>query len=227
MKEALKQIEKAKKEAGKSVEERLSSFRELGTKGRAYFDFRPYAELSFEAGRFSELAFCLLTAGSSALLGLKAQAALGEEGFLTAGREELEELLKKLGHRWAGQRAERIVKARERFPLVLKLLKEEKDAARVRELLSSPGSPYKVEGLGLKEASHFLRNLGYDGLAIVDRHVLRFLRAHGLVRPLKTVTRKLYLEAEEALRRLARETGTSMAELDLLIFYAATGKVLK
>ena len=44
-------------------------------------------------------------------------------------------------------------------------------------------NPYKkrdflienVKGLGLKEASHFLRNIGYKNLAILDRHILKNL----------------------------------------------------
>jgi N-glycosylase/DNA lyase len=101
---------------------------------------------------------------------------IGTEGFKNLSLEELTEILSSLGHRFARQRAERIVKARENFHRTLELLKNGSSPQELRDLLSDTCSKYKVEGFGLKEASHFLRNIGYKDVAIIDRHIFRFLK---------------------------------------------------
>jgi N-glycosylase/DNA lyase len=61
---------------------------------------------------FSELCFCILTANSSAELGIKIQKEVGIEGFLNLPIESLALKLKMLGHRFYIKRAEFIVEAR-------------------------------------------------------------------------------------------------------------------
>jgi N-glycosylase/DNA lyase len=152
---------------------------------------------------------------------------IGTEGFKSLSLEELTEILSSLGHRFARQRAERIVKARESFHRTLELLKSGTSPQELRDLLSDACSKYKVEGFGLKEASHFLRNIGYKDVAIIDRHIFRFLKEKGLIPDYKTMTRKIYLQSEKALKEVAQGLGMSVAELDLYVFYLKTGKVLK
>lgn len=209
------------------VEKRLSEFKQLGQKGKTTFDFRPFADYVYEADVFSELCFCILTANSSALMGIKLQKTIGIEGFKSMNLEELEKNIALAGHRFARQRAERIVKAREKFEKVMELIRGSKDSREIRELMSDTCSPYKIEGFGLKESSHFLRNIGFDNLAIVDRHIFRYLKERGLVPDYRTMTRKIYLEAEKRLEDICATLGMSQAELDLYIFYYKTGKVLK
>src|SRR5207245_1248729 len=71
----------------------------------------------------------------------------------------------------------------------------------------------EVHGLGLKEASHFLRNTGRgEDLAILDRHILRNLIHHGVLRRLpRTLTAKRYLEIEARMEQFSREVGIPMA----------------
>ena len=206
---------------------RIEEFRELGEKGRTRYDFSPFLDLKFEAGIFSELCFCLLTANFSAVVGLKIQAELGDEGFMELSYDRLTDILSKHGHRFAGQRARRIVEARQKFPIIQEALRREKNSKVLRDMLSRPDSTLKVNGFGYKEASHFLRNVGREDVAIIDRHVRRFLVERGMMEEVKTLTRKRYLEAEGALRKLGEELGLSHAELDLYIFYLKTKKVLK
>jgi N-glycosylase/DNA lyase len=85
----------------------------------------------------------------------------------------------------------------------------------------------EIYGIGMKEASHFLRNVGYFDLAIVDKHVMRFSINSGLVRPFKTLTRSRYLEIERKLKELAHQLGMSVGILDLFIWHIETGTVLK
>ncbi len=209
------------------VKRRLLEFKRLGEEGRTTFDFRPYANYVYEADLFSELCFCLLTANSSALLGIKLQSSIGIEGFKNMSLEDLEKAISSAGHRFARQRAERILKARDKFDQVLELLKSSKNGREIRELLSDSCSKYKVKGFGLKEASHFLRNIGFEDVAIVDRHIFRYLKEKGLLPDYKTLTRKVYLTAEEKLQNICQKLGVSQAELDLYIFYYKTGNVLK
>lgn len=223
----LEEIASLKEKVGSLVNARLEQFRRLGREGKVIFDFRPFANYVYQMDIFSELCFCILTANSSALMGIKLQESIGIEGFKSMSFEQLEKAIASAGHRFPKQRAERIVKARERFEGVLELLRSEKESKKIRELLSDPKSPYKVEGLGLKEASHFLRNIGFENLAIVDRHVLRYLKEKSLVPESKTLTKNLYMQAEERLEELCHRLGISQAELDLYIFYEKTGKVLK
>jgi N-glycosylase/DNA lyase len=85
-----------------------------------------------------------------------------------------------------------------------------------------------VDGLGLKEASHFLRNTGVFGHAILDRHVLKNLVKMGVISEIpKSLGRKNYLVIEEKFKRYAAESGFSVEELDLLFWSDETGFVFK
>ena len=208
------------------VKQRIGEFKRLGSEGKTHYDFRPFLDIDYEAGIFSELCFCVLTANSSASMGIKIQAELGDEGFMELKYEELARVIRSYGHRFPEQRAERIVMVRERWDSIKSLLKEE-DKKEVRSLLADPKSEFKIKGFGYKEASHFLRNIGVENVAIIDRHVYRFLTENGLFPEVKTMTPKRYLEAEAVLEKLCWELGITQAELDLYIFYIKTRKVLK
>lgn len=171
---------------------------------------------------FSELCFCILTSYSSAELGLKIQKELGYENFLRLPLETLCEKLRKGGHRFWEKRATFIVCARN-FRNIKEIVTGFPDERKAREWLVR-----NVKGLGYKEASHFLRNVGYRNVAILDRHVIRVMFEYGLINEIpKTVTRKKYLELEQKLEKLAEELNLSLGELDLYIWFMKTGKVLK
>jgi N-glycosylase/DNA lyase len=85
-----------------------------------------------------------------------------------------------------------------------------------------------IKGLGYKESSHFLRNVGFTGYAILDKHVMRCLADVGLVadnRP--PSSRGTYLLMEAKLKKFAREIGIDFDELDLVLWSMKTGEVLK
>lgn len=158
---------------------------------------------------FNELCFCLMTANFRADKSIQIQNEIGE-GFKTFSEGELASKLKEMGHRFWPQRAERIVKARD--------LNIELD----RDWLVK-----NVKGLGMKEASHFLRNVGVKDVAIIDFHIVDLLAREGLLSKPKTITPKRYLEIENVLKILGERLGMSLAELDLYLWYIETGKVLK
>ena len=86
-----------------------------------------------------------------------------------------------------------------------------------------------VKGLGFKEASHFLRNIGLGtGLAILDRHILRTMKGHGVIRKIPdAISPKSYLRLEKAFLRWAAKLDIPPAHLDLLIWHQATGYLFK
>lgn len=170
---------------------------------------------------FKELCFCILTANYNARGGVKIQEVIGDD-FLTLGYDQLAKKLKELGHRFPNTRAKYIVKARKMLDEIDKVLKSKLSEKEKREWLAK-----NIKGLGYKEASHFLRNIGYKNLAIIDFHVVDVLVRHGLIEKPKTLTKRKYLEIEDVLKKIAGRVGLSLAELDLYLWYMETGVVLK
>ncbi|MHA2326793.1 MAG: 8-oxoguanine DNA glycosylase, partial [Promethearchaeota archaeon] len=84
-----------------------------------------------------------------------------------------------------------------------------------------------IKGIGYKEGSHFLRNIGYNNLAIIDFHIIDLLVKSHLIEKPKTLTKKKYLEIEELLKLIGKKLKLNLAELDLYLWYTETGKVLK
>ena len=172
---------------------------------------------------FSELCFCILTANSSAKLGIRIQKRIGAEGFLNMPLERLTAILKEEGHRFYRNRAEFIFKARKFDVKVKNIITSFEDGKDAREWLVE-----NVKGLGYKEASHFLRNVGHRNVAILDRHILRIRKRYGLIMEIpKRLTRRRYLELEGILEELAEVIGINLGELDLYLWYLETGEVLK
>ena len=84
-----------------------------------------------------------------------------------------------------------------------------------------------VKGLGLKEASHFLRNTGHENLAILDRHILKNLAKLNIIELPKTLTPKIYFEIENKFQNFSKEVNIPMDELDLLFWSMETGEIFK
>jgi N-glycosylase/DNA lyase len=169
---------------------------------------------------FKEMCFCLLTANYTAERAITIQARIGD-GFITLPRAGLARKLKSLGYRFPNARAAYIVEAR----------KHRKGLKGVLRSLSGPDLRLwfacNVKGLGYKEASHFLRNIGYADYAILDFHIIDVLSGSGLIARPKTLSAKRYVEIEDVLKGLGKRLGLDMAELDLYLWYMETGKILK
>jgi N-glycosylase/DNA lyase len=173
---------------------------------------------------FFELVYCLLTPQSSAVNAARAVAALREAGF-PGGNVNVAEILADRRHyiRFHKTKARRLQEASEGFAVIRARLGERNDPGEARRWLVS-----NVKGLGWKEASHFLRNIGFRDLAILDRHILKNLKVHGVVRTLpRTLTPKTYLAIESRFRSFAIQVGIPMDELDLLFWSRETGEILK
>jgi len=163
---------------------------------------------------FRELTFCLLTAGASAELGIKTINHLGN----TIYNGTLEDIQKKLKevYRFHTIRAGYIFQARENFRKI------NLNSKTIREDLAE-----NIKGLGMKEASHFLRNIGFKDFAIVDFHIIDILVKNKIIDRPKSLTKNKYLEIEQILKGLADKLKMSLAELDLYLWFLETGKVLK
>ena len=84
-----------------------------------------------------------------------------------------------------------------------------------------------IKGIGYKEASHFLRNIGYTEYAIIDFHIVDLLVKNNLLQKPKAITKTKYLEIELLLKSIGNKLNLNMAELDLYLWFLETGKILK
>ena len=171
---------------------------------------------------FSELCFCILTANSKAATAVAIQRELRSEGFIYCTRAQLSNAIKRNKHRFHNNKAKFILAARP-FVDIRDILRGLNDSVSKREWIVE-----NIKGIGYKEASHFLRNTGHFDLAILDRHVLNLLVENNFLedKP-KTLSRKLYLEIELILAKLAVKLKMTQAELDLYLWYMKAGAVLK
>jgi N-glycosylase/DNA lyase len=203
--ELIEKIRSLKNEIEKNVKDKLEEFEK---------NFSLPAEQ-----KFLELCFCILVANAPVKKTLNVWSEI-KTGLLFLSKRELKMRLKNLGYRFYNKRAEYIISARkliEEIDSVLKLGKEEV----IREWLVK-----NIKGIGWKEASHFLRNLGFKNFAILDRHVLRILNENEVIKEIpKTLSRKKYLEIEKKLKDIARILDISLAELDLYLFYLDTREI--
>ena len=165
---------------------------------------------------FGELCFCILTPQSRAkncryiINKLK-----HEKKLFTADLEELRSYLK--GVRFPDIKAKRIIEAREKLPELKRKL--DSNPQEIREWLAD-----NVNGLGMKESAHFMRNIGFKELAIIDVHIQNFLRKIGIINEIKILTRKRYLELEEKFLELSKKLKITPEELDIAIWLYESGE---
>ena len=187
---------------------------------------------SFQRGTdenlWAEMVYCFFTGGCSARMGLNALEAV-RPILLTGDQAEVASALSGV-HRYPNARARYVVASREflREHCGLRLRKKlsgfDCDLKRRDWLVQEKG----IKGLGYKEASHYLRNIGFKGYAILDKHVLNCLAELKIVdEPKPPNTRSKYLMVEEKLKELARTTRIDFEALDLVLWSMKTGVILK
>ncbi|OLE53558.1 MAG: hypothetical protein AUG51_12735 [Acidobacteria bacterium 13_1_20CM_3_53_8] len=191
-------------------------------------EFRAVWDEAGDERLWEELVYCIFTAGASARMGLRSVEAVRHLLF-EGSHEELTNALQGV-HRYPRSRPGYIVVTREylREDCGMRLrerLQSFTDAVARRDWLAKEK---RIKGLGYKESSHFLRNVGLRGYAILDKHILRCLAELGVIESAQPpATRSRYLETEERLRRFARDTRIDFEELDLVLWSMKTGEVLK
>ncbi|MBI2628686.1 N-glycosylase/DNA lyase [Candidatus Pacearchaeota archaeon] len=210
MQELINQIKQLQNSPIKqTIDQRVKEFTELG--------MRNSNEI------FKELCFCLMTANFSAEGGIRIQKEVND-GLLVLPEDLLASKLKALGHRFPNMRANFIVTSRKIKDNIKEKLQEFSNDEERRQWLVE-----NIKGLGYKEASHFLRNIGYSNVAIIDFHIIDLLVKNNLIEQPKnkSLNGKKYAEIENILKEISNKAGINLGELDLYLWYMETGKVLK
>jgi N-glycosylase/DNA lyase len=177
------------------------------------------------ARHFYELCFCMMTPQSSALQCAAVAEELERRGFHECAFDPSGLLRSHDGGyvRFHNTKARRLLRLREDWPVVRELLADDQDDKALRDALAET-----VQGIGMKEASHFVRNIGRTRVTIVDRHILRNLvRLGALDEWPKSIGRRMYLDIERRFECVAHTLGIPPDELDLLLWRRETGFILK
>lgn len=211
-------IEKLLKEYAlkkKEIKKRLKEFELLGKNGS-------------DTEIFSELCFCLCTPQSKARACDAAIKELVRRGDIFSGRSfEIASILKKNGVRFPGNKGKFIAEARYHVMRdglgMEQLISGFKDTERFRDWLVN-----NIKGFGMKESSHFLRNIGRGrDIAILDRHVLKNLKEFEVIKDVPNLNKKNYLEIEEKMKAFAKKINIPLDGLDLLFWSQETGEIFK
>lgn len=198
------------------IEKRLKEFKEIWEKGD-------------NKDIHVELSFCILTPQSKAVNAWKAITTLRDNGLLFSGSaEEMVEYLNIV--RFKNNKAKYLVELREKMKdsegkiITKDFFSKFKDIKEAREWIVK-----NIKGMAYKEASHFLRNVGFgQEISILDRHILRNLvRLEVIDEVPKSITPKLYLEIEKKMKDYCSYVNISMDSLDLLLWYLEAGEIFK
>ena len=170
---------------------------------------------------YGELCFCILTANTSAEMGIRTQEIIGLEGFLNFDEVTMRKKLKEARYRFYNVRSKFLVQSRwivDELPHIIAM----KDRIEARDYLVN-----NLKGIGYKEASHFLRNVGVFDFSILDKHILNMIRKEHPERKFLVGSRKNYLETEKTILEFADSISLEPGILDLYLWKIATGKLLK
>ncbi len=168
---------------------------------------------------FYEICYCILTANGSARAGREAQKCLERANFWKTG--VIGNCLRNV--RYNENKKKFILHNRKN--IIEDGLALQKylfgDSLSLREKVAKDSEHFK--GLGWKASSQFLRNIGFRGLAILDRHILKNLKELGVLERIPALTKKNYLEIEQKMKGFCEKIGISMDELDLLLWTEESG----
>jgi N-glycosylase/DNA lyase len=142
--------------------------------------------------------------------------------FLTCSEEGLQKKFKEFGYRFPNIRAKYIIEARSYISELENKLASDIDDNDLRDWIVK-----NIKGLGYKEASHFLRNIGYPNYAIIDFHIIDLLVKYSIIKKPKTLTKNKYLEIENILKEIGDQVKLDLDKLDLYLWYMETNEVLK
>jgi len=198
----------------KEIERRLDEFKQIG-------------ENASPEEVFAELAFCILTPQSKARLCWEAILSMRKKSILLNGtKKAINKELQKV--RFKNKKTEYLLEARNKFfkggDSIYSIIKKSKSPITLREYLVK-----NLKGIGWKEASHFLRNIGLGAdIAILDRHIIRNLIELGVLGEYpKNLSEKKYIEIEEKMKKLSKNLNIPMDTLDLVFWAKETGEVFK
>ncbi len=209
------ELNKIYKSIKKAIILRLKEFKNLWKKGS-------------EEDVFKELIFCLLTPQSKAEKCWEVVINLQNKNLLFNGK--IDEIINELKNvRFRFKKAKYILEARKKFLIdgslkIKEKLKKFNNMFEAREWLVK-----NIKGIGYKEASHFLRNIGIgENLAILDRHILKNLKLYGVIDKIpKNLNKKNYLEIERKMKKFSKKINIPISHLDFVLWYKERGKIFK
>ena len=176
---------------------------------------------------FIELAFCLFTPQSSARQCWRAVNILLEKDLLFTGNWN--DISKEINIvRFRNNKSKYLIEAREKFLAHDKGIRESLDIHK-DQLQKRAWLVKNIKGMGLKEGSHFLRNIGIGSdLAILDRHILKNMKLLNVIDDIpKSLTEKTYLSIEEKLSEYSKKVHIPLEHLDFVLWYKEAGEVFK
>ena len=231
---AIRNLKRSYQKKKPAIQKRLKEFRHFYDNPVAWYfennqmQLRPISK-NHDERIFEELCFCILTANTSAEMGMKSVDTI-RHLLLKVSMEEMKESLEGI-YRFKTLRPQYIIHTRNylqkehdfRLKKVIENMK--RDPQQLRDFFADNEG---VKGLGYKEASHFLRNIGFSGYAILDKHVLLSLLDFKVIDLVKLpLNSQTYKETEKKMILFSNEIGIPMDELDLLLWSNKTGKILK
>ena len=175
---------------------------------------------------FYELCFCTLTPQSNAIKCNECVLILKNKDFIRKSFN-LKPILKKKT-RFYKNKSHYLIYNKKNYSYIknMIIIKSKNDIEKIKR--SREWLIKNVKGIGYKESSHFLRNIGYKNLAILDRHILRNLEKFKVINKIpKTLNKKQYLSIEDKFYNFSKKIKIPMDELDLLFWSIETGKVFK
>ena len=191
-------------------------------------EFKKLLEIEIEEDIFKELVFCLLTPQSKAKICWIAVENLAKQDLLLNGDiNAIAHGLKSVRFRF--NKAKYILEARRKFMNRNKIDIKQK-IGRFKNIIEARDWLVKnVKGLGYKESSHFLRNIGFgNDIAILDRHILKNLKLIGVIEEIPNpLSKTKYIEIEQGFIRLAHKLNIPVSHLDLVLWYKETGELFK
>lgn len=215
------------------IKERLSQFRKFFSEPYSwhYMDnelrLLP-SEAKDDCRLFEELAFCIFTANTSAEMSARAVDAVRNvlaDGTANDMTRRLEGI-----YRFSNVRPNHIIHTRDYLKNNFGFrLKDKILSFRGRHELRDFFALNKgIKGIGYKEASHFLRNIGFKGYAILDKHIINSMHEFGILKTSeKPKNSKEYLEIEQKLLNFSGDAGIDADEMDLLLWSMKNGRILK
>lgn len=194
-----------------------SEYEERKDKIRARLtDFKNLKENEY----FKEFLFCFLTPQSNAK---KCWNAVEQISVLRKlNKNNIAEILKK-NTRFHNNKTLYVMQSEETWNKIKTFLNEN-DRIKLRNFIAE-----NVKGYGLKESSHFLRNIGKSDnkIAILDRHILRNLKALGIISDEKIKNPTHYMEIEQKFLSFSKSIDIPIDELDLLFWSRENGEIFK
>jgi len=209
-----------KKLKGEYIKRRLEVKKRLTT-------FSDNAKHLTDKDLFVELCFCICTPQSKAVKVAEVINTENADKLLRLDHSMLAELLRR-NTRFHNNKAKHIIGARKYLSEIKRLNDQAQEIKAQNSMASREFLVKNIKGIGYKEASHFLRNIGYRDLCIIDRHVINLMHELKVFESnTNPTTSKKYLELEQKIKDYATKYHYDVDELDLVLWSIKTGFVFR